>query len=72
MAVAQLKLEKGKLENDKDAIQSAQDSIERIKMRSGEAEATDNTETETPQESAKYIGESVSDKFRQLMAERLK
>lgn len=166
LAVAQLKLEKGKLENDKDAIQSAQDSIERIKMRSGEAEATDNTETETtepgekedntekiaaldskidglkqdkktkedqlnsknhpdvlavevsiksaelekaklngdadgissanaalktaqedkkdavekeggndnetPQESAKYIGESVSDKFRQLMAERLK
>lgn len=42
LALAQLKLEKGKLENNKNAIQFAQDSIERIKMRSGEAKATDN------------------------------
>lgn len=56
LALAQLKLEKGKLENNKNAIQFAQDSIERIKMRSGEAKATDKTAQKTDK-----IGQEIAD-----------
>jgi hypothetical protein len=53
LVLAELKLEKGKLENDKDAIQRAQDTIERIKMRSDDAEETDTKDTEVADKNTK-------------------
>ena len=73
VSIKTAELQKAELGEDKDAIMSAEAALKTAQEDKKDAvEKEGGNDNETPQESAKYIGESVSDKFRQLMAERLK
>jgi len=73
VAIKTAELQKAELGEDKDAIAAANAALKTAQEDKKEAvKKEDGNDNETPQESAKYIGESVSDKFKHLMAERLK
>ena len=73
VSIKTAELQKAELGEDKDAIMSAKAALKTAQEdKKGAVEKEGGNDNEKPQESAKYIGESVSDKFRQLMAERLK